>query len=399
MRVRTIPPGGPVRDRHFWRLLRPAWLAALVVVLGLGGPPVGKGAGTGAWQATTVDGAGYGGQWTSLALDSSNRPRISYHAQDGQYHFGLKYAAFDGSAWHVEMVDDNPGTGWYSSLAIDSSDLPHIAYHHAHDALMYARRDGLGWHSEVVDSGGDVGEHAALALDSSDRPAIAYTDETARTIKYAHLTGAGWQIATVATLKASGRMTWASLALDGEDRPHVSYYDYDVNALKYAVNGGGAWQVVVVDAESYAGEYNAIAVDRQSRPHISYRGGGTLYGLKYAYYDGLKWSKTRVDADFLAGFGTSIALDQYDRARIAYCDDRSPNPQLRYASFDGAGWRVEAVAVASTLDLRYDDMSLAVDKDDRPHVSFHAVGVDDLRYVVKDIPILDVKRYLTLIAR
>lgn len=399
MPVRTIPPVRSVRSRPAARLGRPGVLLVLAILLGLIGPPVGTGVGAGIWQVTTVDGPTYGGQWTSLAVDTSNLPHISYHAQDGQYRFGLKYASYDGAAWHVEMVDDTPGTGWYTSLAIDSSDRPHIAYHHAHDALMYARRESSGWHIEVVDSGGDVGEHASLRLDSGGQPAIAYTDETARAVKYAHLTGLGWQIETVATLITTGRMTWLSLALDSANRPHISYYDYDTRARKYAYNGGGGWQIAVVDAEDGAGEYNAIAVDGQGRAHISYRGGGTLYGLKYAHYDGSKWIKIRVDPDFLAGDGTSIDLDQDGCARIAYGDLKSPNRQLRYAWPDGAGWQIDIVAVAPSSGIRYDDMSIALDQDDRPHLSFHVVGTDDLKYALKDIPILNIKAYLPLTAR
>jgi hypothetical protein len=44
-------------------------------------------------------------------------------------------------------------------------------------------------------------------------------------------------------------------------------------------------------------------------------------------------------------------------------------------------------------------MSIALDQDDRPHVSFHVVGTDDLEYALKDIPILNIKAYLPLTTR
>ena len=73
------------------------------------------------WKIETVDSAGYVGYYTSLALDSSDYPHISYYDSTNR---DLKYAYWDGAAWQVETVDSDGDVGYNTSLALDSSDDP-----------------------------------------------------------------------------------------------------------------------------------------------------------------------------------------------------------------------------------------------------------------------------------
>ena len=92
--------------------------------------------------------------YTSIALDSSGHPHISYYdSLAGE----LKYAKRVGSGgncgyenwiltgtWDCQVVDSADDVGSYSSLALDSSDLPHISYRDAtNDRLKYARLDSI----------------------------------------------------------------------------------------------------------------------------------------------------------------------------------------------------------------------------------------------------------------
>ncbi len=77
--------------------------------------------------------------YTSLALNSSGYPHISYY-REGEPKGFLKYAAWDGSNWNIETVDN----GRDSSLALDSSGYPHISYYNdvSGGSLKYAAWDG-----------------------------------------------------------------------------------------------------------------------------------------------------------------------------------------------------------------------------------------------------------------
>ena len=76
------------------------------------------------------------GYWTSLALDSSSNPHISYYDYTN---FNLKYAYYNGTTWQISTVDSIGEVGAWSSIALDSSDNPHISYNsQTNSALKYA---------------------------------------------------------------------------------------------------------------------------------------------------------------------------------------------------------------------------------------------------------------------
>ena len=72
-----------------------------------------------------MDSAGIVGAYTSLALDASGHPHISYHDYVNE---ALKYAAWSGSSWDVETVDAPDRTGLYTSLALEADGYAHISY-------------------------------------------------------------------------------------------------------------------------------------------------------------------------------------------------------------------------------------------------------------------------------
>ena len=66
--------------------------------------------------------------------------------------------------WHIETVDGTGSVGLYSSIALDSSDYPHISYYdHTNDNLKYAYYDGSSWHFESPDTVGIVGYHTSTS--------------------------------------------------------------------------------------------------------------------------------------------------------------------------------------------------------------------------------------------
>jgi hypothetical protein len=78
--------------------------------------------------------------------------------------------------------------GEYTSLALDWSGYPHISYRDGtNDDLKHAYRDPMGWHLETVDSAGNVGTYTSLALDESGHPHISYNDYTNQDLKYARV--------------------------------------------------------------------------------------------------------------------------------------------------------------------------------------------------------------------
>ncbi len=89
------------------------------------------------------------------------------------------------SEWSIETVDYIGFVGKYTSLALDSSGYPHISYYDdTMGDLKYAYQDAGGWHISTVDSTGSVGGYTSIALDN-DYPRISYYDGSNGDLKYA----------------------------------------------------------------------------------------------------------------------------------------------------------------------------------------------------------------------
>jgi hypothetical protein len=341
------------------------------------------------WHIQTVDSEGSVGWYTSLALDGSGRPHISYCLYDpGNYICDdLKYAWHDGADWRIETVDSEGWVGYYTSLALDGSDRPHVTYWDTGNYdLKFTSYDGMAWHIETVDSDWDeekteCGE-TSLALDGLGRPYISYS--RAGDLKYVWHDGAAWQIETVDMgwyKEDEDEMKWcgdSSLALDGSGRPHISYYvwwDFGPGAwaadLHYAWHDGTAWHIETVDSAGLDGLDTSLALDGAGRPHISYYVGYPHSDLRYAWYDGAAWDVETVDS----GGNPSLALDGAGRPHISYYDPT--NGDLKYAWYDGVGWQIETVD--STGDVG-EYTSLALDGSGRPQISFCDHSSGELKY-------------------
>jgi hypothetical protein len=340
-----------------------------------------------AWQSETVDSAGDTGLYTSLALDGSGQPHISYSdGYPGYSNHSLKYAWHDGMDWRIETVDSAEDVGLHTSLALDGSGWPHISYYGCGTTLLcdvgdlkYAWHDEAVWHIEVVDSVGWMGGYSSLALNESAQPHISYNDACNNDLKYAWHDGAGWHIETVDSEECVSGYT--SLALDGSGQPHISYFNCNNRDLKYAWHDGMDWQIEIVDdnvgrenSPVTGGSKSSLALDGLERPRIGYF--DHINGdLKYAWYDGTGWQIEVVDSEGWVGGYNSLALDGMDRPCISYYD--YINDALKYAWHDGTGWQTKIVDSAGNVGGY---TSLALDGSGRPHISYNDFTNGDLKY-------------------
>jgi len=232
-----------------------------------------------AWQKVDIVDSGYGLIWPSLALDSQDRPHVSWCNETGG---SLEYAWWDGSDWQITTVEEGFCAGYCNSLGLDTSDYPHISYISAADYLKYACWDGTSWETVTLDTvgySGFEGINTSIAVDVSDHPHIAYTYWITDDLKYAYYNGSDWQITTVDNISITGKEP--SITVDSEECPHISYRSA---ALKYAHWTGSTWDILVLDENINAGIQNSIALSSLDDPHISYAQGSSAV-LKHAWYD------------------------------------------------------------------------------------------------------------------
>ena len=359
-------------DHSIVRLLL---LAALLLVVLVTGP-----ASALTWQIETVDSAGVVGRDTSLALNGTGIPHISYfeYNYDGP-DLNLKYAWYDGSSWQNETVDSDGDVGSCSSLAIDAAGTPRISYQ-GQGVLMYAWRDGTGWHRETVDSseglGVNRGGDTSLALDAAGNPRIAYTNygNPYQRLKYAWRDGAGWHAETVDPGYCGPE---ASLALDGAGNPCIAYREDPMNnQLKYAWRDGDGWHFEYPDPAGSREMEPSLALDSAGNPRIGYRGISEDDELKFAWRDGTGWHSETVDSNPVGQ--PSLVLEAAGSPRISYYNYTAPSDgDLKYAWRDGGGWHSETVDSEGDVG-RYS--SLALDGAGNPRISYNAYGIHDLKY-------------------
>jgi hypothetical protein len=354
----------------------------------------------------TVDFQGVVGAYSSLVLDSSSNPHISYFDSS---HGALKYAIWNG-VWNSQTVDattavgaSSASVGTYSSLALDSKGYPHISYINytnfntgyltinsslVFGDLKYAWWDGTSWKNQTVDFGvgGYVDSYCSLAIDSSGKPHILYYSSNGSNgnLRYASWTGSSW---TTETVDSKGTTGFSSLTMDSAGNPYITYFDSNGN-LKYATKTNTGWNLQIVDysvvIHSWGGSNCRIILDSNGIPHIGYwkeANSDSSNGLMYAFWNGTGWNIETVDTVNVVGYGSvggwsSLALDSNGYPHISYVDQNS-YAALKYAWWNGTAWNK---AILDTMNVGFYS-SLAIDSSGKSHISYMDEYQLDLKYI------------------
>lgn len=264
-------------------------------------------------RGVAVNGSGY------VYVTDWTLNRVQRFAPNGRT---LRYASWNGAAWDIQILESqkNPfgsagggGPGW-SSMKLDSSGNPHISYGNLTEQdLKYAWFDGTNWHNVTVDTEGAVGAGSSLALRNGN-PRIVYYDRmafnaTAPTyLKIAAGTFSGdtisWIISTIGFLGTSNNynLNQPSLALDSAGNPRISCYNASgTPRLQYASWTGSQWVFEDVDATiGGVGLGSSLAIDSSGNPQISYH--DWLNGdLKYAALVDFSFSVSPTSHTVMAG--------------------------------------------------------------------------------------------------
>jgi len=284
---------------------------------------------------------------TSMVLDSNDFPRIAF--RQGRL---LKYAVYDGTQWTMEDVAEvAEGRRPYNiSLALDSMERPHISYSDFVDGndakLCYAHHDGTAWSQQIIEPASlSFGEYGtSIALDDNDYPRIAYHHHRyGYDGKYAYYNGTSW--AKEVFDSSSGY--FAALALDSEKRACVSYFDGSRDLFYTVRNGPSSWSRQRVDSgpDAIHGSTRLVFDTTTGLPRIGYFSKSTS-DLRYAAYDGTEWT-VMILATGLPETGTDRGLTAFDldndgRPHFAYHD--SDDNTVTYAFHDGTEWSKETIS-------------------------------------------------------
>lgn len=236
------------------------------------------------------------GKYTSIAIDSYGQPHISYakfYPRSDRIYHKLKYIYYDRTipAWKIYQVTQagsgvaSLNEGLFTSIAIDSRDRPHIAFlDDDHDKVRYvfSPRENNWTFSYPTDAGigqyDNLGGWNSLVLrpaEPQDKPYIAFYDKTRGALTMAEgtyktdLKNYNWSTYRIDNNGDVG--LFASLAIkDGKDFG-ISYFDESWDDLRYAEGNGSNWAAkVVTGTNSRAGRYTSLVFDFNQKPHITY---------------------------------------------------------------------------------------------------------------------------------
>jgi len=331
----------------------------------------GTGCASTAWTCSTVDSTGDMGHYTSIAIGTNGVVWISYLDFTNDDLRVAKYVGSGGTgcattAWTCVTVDSTGQVGYQSSIAVDATGKPWISYlDNTNLDLRVARYVSSGgscadaaWSCTTVESSDNIGESSSIAIDASGIPWISYnhsysSNNALRVAKYVGAGGSGcashaWTC-TAVELSAGGAANSTSIAFDPMGSAWISYRiagNAYMRVARYAPSGGtgcssATWTCTTVDSDGNS--QTSIAFDAAGNAWVTYRGAdySSVRAARYVGSGGTgctqstEWKCTT--AASVAGLGTefSLSFDLSGNAWISHSDVF--NGDLRIARFSRGG--------------------------------------------------------------
>ncbi len=383
----TIALPVPASISRHWKWLLLAIFALALVLLS---PPA-RVAASGL-SIATPDTAGNVGQWTSLTLDASGRPVVSYRDVTNSRIKLLHCGDANCTSGNVMGPVDTASVGFGTSVAIDSAGNAAVSYVGDITASPYLTlkvmrcKDpycvGLDAYVAAPDASLPDGFHSSIVLDSIGRPVISSGGGFGGLI----LTYCGSTDCSFANSNTNANPTgiqWTSIVLDALGKPVVSYANGTLGELGLLhcgnpnCNSGNS----IVDPDTGSvGQYTSVKLDGSGFPVISYYdyGNGDLKILHCGNPNCTAGNNIAlVDAVGDVGQYTSLALDSLGRPVVSYYD--ATNADLKIVRCGDANCATFLKVSPDTAGDVGKHTSLKLDAAGNPVVSYYDATNGDLK--------------------
>jgi len=239
----------------------------------------------------SVGSGGIVGYFSSLALNASGNPVVSYYdLTHGKLNI-LQCGNSTCTSGNTLTVPDSSGSvGQYTSLKLDANGNPVVSYYDASNGdlkILHCVSQTCSLNSVVVaDGAASVGQYTSLKLDTNGNPVVSYWDETNGDLKLLHCGNALCSTNnTITTPDTTGNTGWdTSLVLDASGKPVIGFYDFTAKIMKILhcnnTNCSGANTITKPDILSFRGA--SIALDSAGHP-VAAASGQSDQGLRVVH--------------------------------------------------------------------------------------------------------------------
>ena len=177
---------------------------------------------------------------------------------------------------------------------------------------------------------------------------------------------------------------YVSMVTDHSGIQQVALKADDGVRFKSQVDAPASTSVVVTNSNSPGG-FISLDIDSYSNPHMIYRlEVGSKLAYSYSADSGSTWNHQIIDAEGnIPFYYTSVKIDSKDVPHVVYSSYDEIG--FRYAFKNTSGWQITKLdGVNDGLDIDgYGHwVSMDLDSNDSPHISFHDTGSKSLKYAV-----------------
>jgi hypothetical protein len=293
---------------------------------------------SGAQTSQSPDTNGIVGQYTSIALDGSGHPVVAYY--DSTNH-ALKVLHCDdpncaGNESGNTTTPDTNTVGTQTSLVLDGSGKPAVSYYAGHLKVLRCGNATCSSGNTTADPdiAGPVGFYSEISIATGDLPVVSYYDQKNADLKILRCgnpTCTSGNLITTPDMSGDVGQYTSSVQDPTTGFPVVSYYDAtngDLKVLHCGSNDCSASNIIATpDTAGDVGSHTSLVLDGSRKPVVSYR--DTTNGdLKILHCGNTTCTSGNLiaPADTIGnvGFETSIALDG-NTPIVSYYDQTNQN--------------------------------------------------------------------------